>query len=511
MPNALLVYPEFPLDSYWNFRLAHEQLFPRNRFGYAKGVMPPLGLLSIAGPISERYGRQNVRLIDMNIQPLTDQDLSWADDVYLSAMLTQSASFDHVAARAKAMGKRTIGGGPYVDENTPNLDYVFIDECEHTLVPFLEQLLGDALPVRVQRGRRPGGDAFFSPDYSFIDVNHYISMGLQYSRGCPHDCEFCDITARYGRAMRVKACDAFLKELDRLYELGWRGSVFIIDDNFIGKPKAALQLLEALAVWQREHRYPFEMYTQATVLLAEERNKDLLQALYPAGFSMVFLGIETPNEKSLQETKKHHNLRPGLSLAQKIKKIQRVGKVLVLGGFIVGFDSDTKDIFAQQQRFIVDEIRIPTPMVGILEPLPQTKLDQRLDQEGRRLDNSNGSIASGADVSFIPQNISEQELKDGYLGLLRSIYLDADCFYSRCYDAIGYVGKPLFQGIYNRDMLVAIVRLLVAEGVTAKSRWSFWRFLAKTLRHHPQKVPYALRWAGYGLHYRILTEKILHQ
>ena len=264
----------------------------------------------------------------MNTQPLKQEDLEWATEVYLSAMLTQSKSFDEVAARAKALGKTTIGGGPYVSDHTPNLDYVFINEAEKTLKPFLRDFFGEDKPERIQTGEKPSNDDFFRPDYSWINPRDYTSLSIQFSRGCPHDCEFCDITQRYGRKMRTKNVDIFLEELDWMYKTGWRGPVFIIDDNFIGKPKDALDLLKELAVWQKQHGYPFQFYTQATVLLAEDRFEELLRSFYPAGFSMIFLGIETPNETSLKETNKLHNLRGEMSLAEKIIKIQRVGPSL---------------------------------------------------------------------------------------------------------------------------------------------------------------------------------------
>jgi radical SAM superfamily enzyme YgiQ (UPF0313 family) len=471
-------------------------------------VIPPLGLLCIAGPISERYGRANVRLVDMNVRPLTDDDLRWADDVYLSAMLMQSESFDEVAARAKALGKTTIAGGPCVHEGTAHLDYAIIDECELTLEAFLNELF-HGQPARVQRGQRPASGEFFLPDFSWVDCNQYTSMALQFSRGCPHDCESCDITSRYGRSMRTKEVRVFLQELQHLYEIGWRGSVFVIDDNFIGKPRAALELARALVEWQQEHHYPFEFFTQATVLLAEQRNQELLETLYPAGFSMVFLGIETPNEASLKETNKHFNLGTGMTLVEKIQKIQKEGQVHVMGGFIVGFDSDTPDVFARQARFIVEELQLPTAMVGILEPLPETKLERRLRREGRMVGRAHGTIAGRCNVAFEPKNLTREQLRAGYIGLIKLLYLDTGGFYERCLQSMEHVGRPLFQGIYTRDIIIGVVRLLVAEGVKSQFRWPFWKLLFRVLVRFPDKIPYALRWAGYGLHYRMLTEQML--
>ena len=390
--RALLVYPEFPANSYWNFKQMHEILMGTNKHGYAKAMMPPLGLLCIAGPIRERYGAGNLRLIDMNVRALTRDDLEWADDIYLSAMLTQAVSFHQVAEEAKAMGKTVIAGGPYVSEDIANVDHLFINESESTLRPFLDALFAGTAE-RVYSGEKPEAPEFFEPDYSLINTRDYASMAVQFSRGCPHDCEFCDITIRYGRAMRTRDSQTFIGDLERLYAQGWRGQIFIIDDNFIGKPQRALALLRDVAAWQKARGMPFEFFSQATVLLAEEKNEELLLALEPAGFSMIFLGIESPNEESLRETKKHQNLVGGKSLIEKLHRIQEVGKLLILGGFIVGFDNDDADIFARQVEFI-NAIRLPTPMVALLSPLPGTKLEERLKDEGRLLTGASGAVAS---------------------------------------------------------------------------------------------------------------------
>ncbi len=503
--TALLVYPEFPMESYWNFREMHRILLGENRWGYPKAMMPPLGLLCIIGPIRERYGRENVRFIDMNVRPLTDMDLEWADDLYLSAMLTQSESFDTVARRARAMGKRVIGGGPYVNETTPNLDHAFINECETTLGTFLDEFF-EGGASKVYQGHKPEAGEFLIPDYSDLDFRDYSSMAVQFSRGCPHDCEFCDITSRYGRKMRTRDSGEFLTDLDKLYDLGWRGQLFIIDDNFIGKPKDALTLLKGLAHWQKEHGYPFELFTQATVLLAEKRNEELLKAFDPAGFSMVFLGIESPSEESLRETNKLHNLKPGMTLVEKIHRIQEVGKLLILGGFILGFDSDGSDIFQRQVDFI-EEIRIPTPMFALLSPLPETKLMERLEREGRLFGKASGAVATAIEVAFQPRNLGLDELIDGYCQVLRDVYLNMDGFYARCLSSLRHVQASRFP--FKLDEFFGMFRLFRHEGLSSSHRGKFWKYVLTALFRHPTKLPFALRWAAYGMHYRLLTLKLL--
>jgi radical SAM superfamily enzyme YgiQ (UPF0313 family) len=502
--RALLVYPEFPVDSYWNFRRMHGLLLPLNRHGYPKAMMPPLGLMCILPVVREKYGEGNVRLVDLNTQPLKETDLEWATDVYLSGMLTQGASYDEVARRAKALGKTTVGGGPYASAERENLDHIFINESEHTLRPFLDALF-EGKAERLYEGAKPEPHEFFRPDYTAIEPGHYAAMTIQFSRGCPHDCEFCDITTRYGRKMRTSEVSVFLQELDELYRIGWRGQVFIIDDNFIGKPQAALELLEALAVWQTEHGYPFELFTQLTVLLAEKRFEPLLKALRPAGFSMVFLGIESPNEESLRETNKTHNLRPGTTLVEKLHRIQEVGEVLILGGFIVGFDNDPPDIFEQQVRFI-EEIRLPTPMVALLSPLPETQLDKRMRAEGRMLGAVSGAVVAAVEVTYRPKRLTVEELIEGYKHVLRSVYLNMEGFYARCLASLAHVARPHL--IFKADELLGMFRLFWLEGVRGRHRGAFWRYLLKVALRHPTKLPYGLRWAAYGLHYRLLTEKL---
>lgn len=508
--RALLIYPEFPVDSYWNHYLLNQKIFSDNEHGYPKAVMPPLGLLCIINVLIERYGRENIRLIDMNTRALKEEDVLWSTEVYLSAMLTQSKSFDKVAALAKSLGKTTIGGGPYVSEHTPNLDYVFINEAEKTLEPFLDKLFeNEDIDIdKIQSGEKPGNDDFYRPDYTWINPKDYSSLSIQFSRGCPHDCEFCDITQRYGRKMRTKNVEIFLEELDWMYKTGWRGPVFIIDDNFIGKPKDALDLLKEVAVWQKERDYPFQFYTQATILLAEDRFEELLKSFYPAGFTMIFLGIETPNEVSLKETNKLHNLRGAGTLAEKIKKIQTVGKVIIFGGFIVGFDSDDETIFDRQEKFINEEIKIPTPMIGILEPLPHTHLDTRLKKENRLTSDPSGKIASGVEVNFVPVGMDKETLKTGYVDLLKRVYLDKKKFYARCFDAVNLVGKPLFKGaVLRKDMMGAMFKLIFHLGIKGKDSWQFWKFIGSVILTNPSRIMYAFRLSAYGLHYQILTEK----
>ncbi|MDH4262272.1 MAG: B12-binding domain-containing radical SAM protein [Spirochaetia bacterium] len=505
--KALLVYPEFPEESFWNFRYLNSKFMLKSEFGTPKGNMPPLGLLSIAPVLEKWYGRENIRIIDMNILDVTDEDLLWADEVYLSAMLTQRVGFNEVAARAKKLGKTTLGGGPFVAEDTPNLDYIFINEADLILENFLKDFFKGKAKKINRSDRKPTPEEFLRPDYSYINIHNYTTMAVQFSRGCPHDCDFCDITQRFGRQMRTKDITFVLQELNQLYDLGWRQLVFFIDDNFIGKPGEALALIKVISEWQKDKGYPFEFFTQASVLLAEPAYEELLLSLAPAGFSMVFLGIETPNEKSLIETNKAFNIRKGMSLVDRVRRIQQVGQVMILGGFIVGFDSDTADIFDQQIAFI-EQIQLPTPMVTLLNPLPDTRLQERLGKEKRLHPSVVGDVAGATEVAFIPKNLTEQELIDGYKKILAKLFFPMDKYYSRCSDSLQYIANAK-RIPFNLEGIYSLFSLLFEQGFKSNYKKEFWKYVIKGYIKYPKKIEYMLRWSAYGLHYNRLAKKLI--
>jgi len=506
--KALLVYPKFPDNSFWNFHHINGLFMFNTGYGTPKAGMPPLGLLSIAPVLAEHYGRENIRLIDLNYYPLDDEDIQWADDVYLSGMLTQQESYDQVAAMAKKYGKNTIGGGPYVSETTPNLDVIFINEADITIHQFIEDFIKGEVKPLYKPDRKPLEEEFLIPDYSYLNLNNYTTMAVQFSRGCPHDCDFCDITQRYGRKMRTKAVENVIRELDQLYEMGWRSLLMFIDDNFIGKPGEAYELVKELEDWQKKHNYPYEFFTQASVLLAEKQFEPLLTAMAPAGFSMVFLGIESPNEESLHETNKSFNLRKGMTLVEKIKRIQEVGRLMILGGFIVGFDSDKSDIFDMQIEFI-EKIALPNPMVTILQPLPDTRLQSRLHSENRLVGVTKGDVAGATAVAFRPKHMSDTELITGYKKILEKVYLDMDSYYSRCWNSLTHIlaKKNLLlspEGIYG------LFRIIWVQGFKSNYKLSFWKYFLKAVFRYPKKLEFAMRWSAYGLHYNRLATKLIN-
>src|ERR1041385_9188535 len=337
--RALLIYPEFP-DTYWSFRHAL-------KFEGRRSAFPPLGLLTVSAMLPESWER---RLVDMNVRRLKDTDIEWADIVFTSAMIVQKDSLERVVEMCKAKAKRVVVGGPYVStsaEHLPDAAHIFVGESETTLPEFVHYLeLGIARRM-YQAAQRPALSLTPVPDFRLAEFSRYSAMSVQYSRGCPFNCEFCDIIEIYGRVPRTKTNEQMLAELDALRATGWRGTVFIVDDNFIGNKRNVRTLLPALADWQARHGRPFSFLTEASVNLAED--EPLLEDMRRAGFRRVFLGIETPVVESLKEARKPQNTRG--DLLDSVKRIQSYG-MEVMAGFILGFDSDPEDIFERQVDFV---------------------------------------------------------------------------------------------------------------------------------------------------------------
>ncbi|HEX8685856.1 MAG TPA: radical SAM protein, partial [Pyrinomonadaceae bacterium] len=386
--KVLLVYPEFP-ETYWSFRHAL-------KFEGKRSPFPPLGLLTVSAMLPDAWER---RLVDMNVRALKDSDIEWADIVLTSAMIVQKESLEQVVARCRARGRRVVVGGPYVStsaEQLPEADHIFVGEAEALLPEFVKDLERGE-PKRVyQAAERPALTSTPVPHFRLADLERYSAMSIQYSRGCPFSCEFCDIIEIYGRVPRTKTNEQVLAELDALHATGWRGLVFVVDDNFIGNKKNVRKLLPDLVDWNERRGRPFSFITEASVNLAED--DALLEAMRRANFRRVFLGIETPVEESLKEAQKGQNTRR--NLLDSVRKIQSYG-LEVMAGFIVGFDSDPEDIFDRQIAFI-RESAIPLAMVGLLTALPDTQLWRRLKSEGRLLAESAGNNTS-IDLNFVPK------------------------------------------------------------------------------------------------------------
>ncbi len=404
--KVLLVYPEFP-ETFWSFKHAL-------RFLGKRSVFPPLGLISVSPLLPTHWER---RLVDINVQHLTDADILWADVVFLSAMIVQGPSLKDQIARCKALGVRTVVGGPITsskDHSIAEADHIVEGEGEDIIAQLCADLETRSAKPYYSSPERPDVTKAPVPHFNLVNFSRYSSMVLQYSRGCPFTCEFCDIIEIYGRRPRTKTPPQVLAELDEIYGLGFRGRVFFVDDNFIGNKKNVKALLPRLVEWMKNHKYPLRSITEASLNLAED--EELLAMMRDAHFISVFLGIETPVAESLKETTKHQNLRG--DLLSGVKLIQSYG-MEVMAGFIVGFDSDPLDVFERQIQFIRDAA-IPLSMVGLLNALPNTQLWRRLQAEGRLLKESLGDNTL-ADLNFVPR-MDSKVLLAGYHRILQTIY-----------------------------------------------------------------------------------------
>src|SRR5262245_26023008 len=376
------------------------------------------------------------KLLDTNVQPLRKPEIEWADIVFVSGMLIQLPSMERIVRRCKAMGKRVVVGGPYVSTSPdafPEADHIFVGEAEETLPQFVAHLEDGSAQRVYEAAERPDLTTAPVPEFNLAQARHYLAMPLQYSRGCPFRCEFCDIIEIYGRVPRTKTNEQMLAELDALYQGGWRGLVFIVDDNFIGNKRNVKGLLPHLADWSERHGRPFSFLTEASLNLADD--DELLGLMKRAGFRRVFIGIETPVEHSLKEMQKGQNTRRDMLAG--VRKIQSYG-MEVMAGFIVGFDSDPPDIFERQLDFIRASA-IPQAMLGLLTALPDTQLSRRLQREGRLLAHSSGNNTDGS-LNFVPR-MDAARLVEGYQHHLRTIYSPAE-FYQRALDSLERVDQP---------------------------------------------------------------------
>jgi radical SAM superfamily enzyme YgiQ (UPF0313 family) len=486
MTRVLLLYPEFP-NTFWSFK--HALKFVRKR-----AALPPLGLLTVAAMLPAGWGK---RLIDLNVAKLSEADLAWADLVLVSGMVAQRESARALIARCHAAGKTVVAGGPLFSSEHADfagVDHFILNEAEITLPEFLHDLAAGRPRHLYTTTGLPDLSATPVPMWELADLRRYGSMCLQYSRGCPFDCEFCDITAKFGHRSRTKSAAQVLAELDALAAAGWRGPVFFVDDNFIGnKRKLREELLPALTAWQRNHRHRFTFYTEASINLADD--EALTRAIVAAGFDAVFIGIETPDDAGLAECNKRQNR--GRDMLADIRRLQRAG-LEVQGGFIVGFDSDTQSIFRRQLEFIQNS-GIVTAMVGMLTALPGTRLFERLQREGRLLGPSSGNNSDGT-TNFLPR-MDLQALRDGYRNLMATLYAPR-AYYRRVRTFLREFHPPALAIRFDPATLAAMIRSAVGLGLFGRERLHYWHLLAWTCCRRPLLLPVAVKLAIYGHHFR---------
>jgi len=488
--KILFVYPQYP-TTFWSFKHILKLIGK-------KAAFPPLGLLTVAAMLPKKWEK---KLVDLNVEILKDEDIEWADLVFLSAMIVQKESTKEVINRIKSLGKKIVVGGPLFttgwEEFTESVNHLVLGEAEDTLIKFLKDLKKGSLKKIYQPKEFPDIHKAVVPDYSLIKMGKYTSMCIQSSRGCPFNCEFCDIVRLNGRVPRIKTKGQVIRELEALRLRGWRGGVFFVDDNFIGnKAKLKREILPAIIEWQKKRKYPFLFITQVSINLADE--PDLIKLMVKAGFTTVFVGIETPNPESLKECNKLQNVNRDLVVV--VKKLQNAG-LEVQGGFIVGFDSDTPAIFQRQIEFI-QKSGIVTAMVGLLSALPKTRLYQRLKEAGRLIKESSGSNTS-LDLNFVPK-MNKKVLIDGYKKIMTTIYSPKE-YYQRVKTFLREFRPPLRkQPKFHFYYLRALFASLWLLGVKYKGRRYFWKLIFWSLFKRPALLPYAIGSSITGIHFRNL-------
>lgn len=491
--NILLVYPKIP-STFWSFESALDMISK-------KSAEPPLGLLTVAAMLPEEW---NLKLIDMNVSKLLDEDILWADFVFLSGMNVQINSFRDVIKRANILGTKIVAGGPLATTQHKDflgVDHFVLNEAEITLPAFLRDLESGNPAAVYSTDEFPDVTKSPMPKWELLDMNKYAALSLQYSRGCPYDCEFCSITMLNGRKPRTKSREQLLSYLDRLYDLGWRGSISVVDDNFIGnKVKLKKDILPELIDWSIDKKYPFNFITEVSINLADD--EELADMMIKAGFDSLFIGIESPNDSSLTECGKKTNQRR--DLVESVHKLQAKG-FIISGGFIVGFDNDPPSIFEDQINFI-RESGIISAMVGLLNAPTGTKLFKRLRSEDRLLENFSGNNMDGS-INFIPK-MNYSTLMRGYVNILRTIYGDQE-YYRRIKTFLRNYNVPsIARKLPSIEQLKIFARLVWKLGFLDKGKFYFWKLFVFSLFKYPQKFVLAMTFAVYGYHYKNVVSTI---
>lgn len=482
--NALLIAPPTP-DTFWSFRYAL-------RFIRKQAAFPPLGLLTVAGMLPKEW---RLRLVDTNVQPLKEADLAWADTAWIGGMSLQADASLEIIERCRAAGVKTVVGGPMATcepQRFAAADHLVLNEAEVTLPSFLEDLERGAPRHCYEDATKPDLALSPTPRWDLVDRRQYGSMCLQFSRGCPYDCDFCTVTALLGKAPRTKRPEQVISELDALYRSGWRGSIFFVDDNLIGNRRAVRELLPAIRDWRRgKGRLP--LFTEASINLADD--EDTTRAMVDAGFDTVFVGIETPDEASLEDCGKRHNARR--DMAADIRKLHRAG-LQVQGGFILGFDGDTPSIFHRQVEFI-QQSGIVTAMVGLLQAPIGTRLYESLRAAGRLRGDSTGDNVDG--TTNVVTKMPLQILESGYRRVMDQLYAPQP-YYQRVRTFLRDYRPAKVKRRFELGQMAAFLRSAWRLGIVDQGRRYFWRLLAWTTLRRPRSLPLAVRLWIYGYHFR---------
>lgn len=475
-----------------------------------KVLMPPLGLITVAALCPEEW---TIRLIDQQVEDVSDDDILWADLVMASGMRVQRKGLEEILSRARGLGRRTIVGGPYASGEPEVLlrlaDHVVAGEPDEVFHEIARDLENGTVKRLYQIEEKPDVTRTPLPRFDLLKTDYYASMPVQFSRGCPFQCEFCDIIILYGRKPRVKHPQQLLAELDALLRLGWEKQVFIVDDNFIGNHKRALELCVELEKWQQARGFPLAFYTEASMDLAQRTA--LIEAMVKANFLHVFIGIESPVKESLLETKKYQNLR--LDPLEAIQLLQRSG-LWVTGGFILGFDSDPEDIFEQQINFI-ERTAIPWAMVNFLHAVPLTPLHDRMRKEGRLIEYSVNS--SDSTVSNFRTVIPPAVLVRGFQKTIASIY-EPTKFYERAWRSVQDwqtkdCQRPARQPAWGSLIRIAL-RSIWHQGVCSSYRGAYWKYFFQLISRYLGNR--AKLWLGFtilisGHHFIPYAQEVVRQ
>ncbi len=491
--NILLVNPQTPA-TFWSFRFAV-------KFVSKRSTEPPLNLITVAAMLPQQWSK---KLIDTNVSELKDDHILWADYLFLTGMNIQRRSFEEIVARANVLNTPVVAGGPMVTSNYKEfsgISHFILNEAEITLPQFLNDLQ-EASPKPVYSSSLyPDISQTPTPLWHLLEAKKYTNMSIQYSRGCPYDCEFCSITILNGRKPRTKSVQQFIHELETLYASGWRSGVFVVDDNFIGnKKKIKEELLPAIINWSMAHKYPFTFGTEVSINLADDT--ELMKLMARAGFDHTFVGIESPNSESLLECGKSQNLKR--DMIHSVNKIHASG-LRVSGGFIIGFDNDPDDIFEQQINFIRNS-GIVTAMIGLLNAPTGTRLFQRLKKENRLLHMMSGDNMDGS-LNFIPR-MNVQKLTDGYKKVLETIYHPKE-YYERLKLFLKEYQPQINKiGMISWQSVKALFKSIWMLGIYEKGNLYYWKLFFLSLFRYPHKFTLAMTLAVHGFHFRQVIKTV---
>ena len=489
--RILLVYPQSP-DTFWSFKHVL-------RFVSKRSTFPPLGLLTIAAMLPSDW---QLKLVDLNVERLTDSDLRWADYVMLSAMIVHKQSVQGIVARCSALKKPVIAGGPLFTtghESFPEIQHFVLGEAEDLMPQLVADLRAGMLQPLYRSTERPDMTRVPAPRWDLVNRSRYVTMAVQFSRGCPYDCEFCDIIIMNGREPRTKTPAQLIGELEALRRQGWKDMVFIVDDNFIGDKHRTKALLRELIAWRDRVQPGMGFFTEASVNLADDA--ELCELMVKAGFKKVFVGIETPSLEGLQECHKVQN--KNRDLVATVQTLQRAG-LEVMGGFIVGFDSDRQDIFKRQFDFI-QRSGVVTAMVGLLSALPQTRLYHRLKKEGRLETDSTGNNTEAV-LNFKPI-LNREFLQSGYRDLMRKLY-EPKAYYQRIRTFLKNHRSSGPRLRLSPSDFQAFLKSFWLLGIWDRGRHNYWRFFWSTLLRRPGQLRCAIELAVIGYHFRRVARRL---